>query len=88
MGLICPDSNRTFGAVGHDFWLQYPNCKTTFAIQCIVQETDAIFVTLCFKMPSAYMRWPIQIATVTGDLHRGTCDYRNVNAKKTCINYI
>lgn len=38
MGLICPDSNRTFGAVAHDFWLQYPNCKTTFAIQCIVQE--------------------------------------------------
>lgn len=34
------------------------------------------------------MRWPIQIATVTADLHRGKCDCRNVNAKKTCINCI
>lgn len=47
MGLICPDSNRTFGAVGHDFWLQYPNCKTTFAIQCIVQEKQ---MQICYFM--------------------------------------
>lgn len=54
MVLICPDSNRTFGAVGHDFWLQYLNCKTTFAIQCIVQETDAnllLYVLKCLHGP-------------------------------------
>lgn len=43
---------------------------------------------MCFKMPSAYMRWPIQVATVTADLHRGKRDCRNVKAKKTCINYL